>query len=841
MSKMPQKDDQEKRFSSLLSENSKLIEHLLKAFIDTSDKLLLIVQENRIAYINPKSTRTLGFTQKDLQRKSIDELFIANPKTVLSNHLAIAISSRGGKGNHMLLKAVSRSGVGVWYKPRFRKCTWKGVSSILMALSPQDTSPVVTSGSIVTDQKTTNALRGSNLSIWEQDLLTGDTFVDPEYFAQLGYKPHEFKPSSESWIRTIHPEYRARFTDAEHRVRKGELSSIEFEYPALTRDGNPRWTKCVGRIVEWSSEGHPVKIAGVNMVIDEKKRAEIDREESFRTLEGLISNTHEGIMIIDEKGVVREWNPAQEKITLVKRSQMVGRYIGDLEASLSGISDGMLNYLRTIRDAYKAIAHTGRKPTPGESFESKLILLNGETRYVQSSLFTVSSKTDAKLVITTTDITDAKLSRIKLEKSDERLRLALNAGNVGVWDVDVVTNERYISPMAFQILGYKPWEIDLNRDTLRKLVHPDDLEHVLQKIDESVNSDGTLDIAFRVLKKSGEYIWIQSKNRFTRDSQGKLGRFTGTITDITFEKKAEIEQIKHHEEVEKSLANHEFLAGVSYILNTNENFEAKSQEVLSRLGEFSQASRIYIILNAPDQRTASIRYQWCNRGVEPYIDYFKDVPLGMILEWTEDRENLYSRDFVNDMPSDLAEIMISRDVKSCIFYPLYAENSLFGYLGIDSCDRPREWDKLERELLRTVSNLLSFSFERQMIHEQQLRDEQYFRKITERLPHIVIDTTLTGRIEFINQTGCMYLGIEESQLKKGVFLKNYFRGNDAIKMNSLRRKLLTGSPIEPLDIEVAAMGKVGKKHTVWVKPKLKAGRLSGFSWIVMLNPNEKAP
>ena len=95
------------------------------------------------------------------------------------------------------------------------------------------------------------------------------------------------------------------------------------------------------------------------MNIDEKKRLEVERDENRKTLEGLIHNIHDGLVIIDQDGVIREWNRAQEKITLIKRSQAIGKYIWDVQVSLSSTTDGLSSYLNNLKEAKITVKGSG--------------------------------------------------------------------------------------------------------------------------------------------------------------------------------------------------------------------------------------------------------------------------------------------------------------------------------------------------------------------------------------------------------------------------------------------------------------------------------------------------
>ena len=389
--------------------------------------------------------------------------------------------------------------------------------------------------------------------------------------------------------------------------------------------------------------------------------------------------------------------------------------------------------------------------------------------------------------------------------------------------------------MFFQLLGYRPWEIEPSHETYTNMIHPDDREETAIKVAKFQREGDSLELVFRIKRKNGDYIWIHSKNKVQRNAVGKILRITGTLSDITYQKEVEMEHIRHHEELLRNLALNELLSETSYILNTNENFVTKINEVLVKLGLFTNVSRVYIFENSPDQKTTSNTFEWCNEGVESQKENLQQVPLDMILEWIEGKEYYYSKDLLSDMPSDLAEMMISQGIQSCLIFPIQVEYNLQGFIGFDECNFPKEWDRMEVELLKTIANLISFSYEREKTHTQLVRNENRFRELTDMLPHIIFEVSLTGRLEFLNQTGCTYFNITKEDVAKGIMLRNLFPETELFLMGVLRDRQMRKDCSESVKLEAKPINGNGKVLQIWATPKCLNSRLTGFSGIALLD------
>jgi PAS domain S-box-containing protein len=128
-------------------------------------------------------------------------------------------------------------------------------------------------------------------------------------------------------------------------------------------------------------------------------------------------------------------------------------------------------------------------------------------------------------------------------QSEERLQLALEASDLGLWDWNILSGEIYRDWRWKLMLGYEADELDDSMPAFQELVHPEDRQMVKIALDEYLG--GVNDVyhaEFRMGSKSGEWIWIQSRGRIVeRNQNGKPVRITGTHKDITKKKYAEQE------------------------------------------------------------------------------------------------------------------------------------------------------------------------------------------------------------------------------------------------------------------------------------------------------------
>ncbi len=117
--------------------------------------------------------------------------------------------------------------------------------------------------------------------------------------------------------------------------------------------------------------------------------------------------------------------------------------------------------------------------------------------------------------------------------SEERLRLALEAGRMGVWDWTIATGAVTWSEHLEQIHGLPPGSFPGTFEGFLSIVHPEDRERVQQAIAQSLASGRGYDIEFRSLRPDGSVHWMATKGAVVHDVHGRALRMIGVSMDVT--------------------------------------------------------------------------------------------------------------------------------------------------------------------------------------------------------------------------------------------------------------------------------------------------------------------
>lgn len=138
------------------------------------------------------------------------------------------------------------------------------------------------------------------------------------------------------------------------------------------------------------------------------------------------------------------------------------------------------------------------------------------------------------------DVTERKLAEKELLQSRQRYKLATNAGQVGVWDWNLETNELYLDSCLRALFGHEPSDSCNYIADWAKFVHPDDVILIQKKIDEHFQGRNPFfEATHRAIHKNGSVHWMHARGTAIYDSDGKPVRVVGTSNDITRRKLAQ--------------------------------------------------------------------------------------------------------------------------------------------------------------------------------------------------------------------------------------------------------------------------------------------------------------
>ena len=239
------------------------------------------------------------------------------------------------------------------------------------------------------------------------------------------------------------------------------------------------------------------------------------------------------IIVLDNKGRIRSFNQACEKLSGYTLDEVVGKCPWDI---LLPSEDAETSR----KDTFDALIKL-RGASTGQ-YTNVWVAKNGQKRFLDwsDSLLYDADGNVEYLVSVGVDAAERQRVELKLEENERRLRLAERGSQDGLWDWNIATNEYYFSPRFKELLGYSSDDASLTRfDDFWSRTHPEDRMNALSQMNINIQNGEPYSIEFRLKVKSGKYRWFLSKGDTTLDDAGRPLHMAGSISDITDRKYAE--------------------------------------------------------------------------------------------------------------------------------------------------------------------------------------------------------------------------------------------------------------------------------------------------------------
>ena len=255
------------------------------------------------------------------------------------------------------------------------------------------------------------AVEGANLGVWDWDMTTDAVEFNEQWAEMLGHSVSEIEPHLDAWERRVHPDDLPAVEAALDAHIEDETPLYDTEHRMRTAEGDWKWIRDVGRVVDRGGDGEPRRAVGIHIDIDDRKR----RERQLQLFRKAVEQTAHAVYVTDADGTIEYVNPAFEDVTGYPEQEALG---SDPHILQSGEYD---------EDYYEAFWET---ITDGERWRKEMIDrdADGERIVLEQSIAPI---TDAdgdpeKFVAVAQDVTERKEAERDLERAREELRQVID-------------------------------------------------------------------------------------------------------------------------------------------------------------------------------------------------------------------------------------------------------------------------------------------------------------------------------------------------------------------------------------------------------------------------------
>lgn len=493
------------------------------------------------------------------------------------------------------------------------------------------------------------------------------------------------------------------------------------------------------------------------------------------------------LIVVDPAGIVQEVVPTRPVLRDLIPPDAVGHSVYEILPHREGamaLREGIAQVLRT--GAVLTVEHA--------------TTLGGKEIWFEARLSRLLDKAGRPtgVLLAARDITESRRALRALEESEARYRSLVEQSNDAIYLL-VGRRFRFVNRRFQELLGVTAEEATAPDFDFMELVAPES-RPIIEERGRRIQSGEPVPLRyeFTARRRDGQKIELEASVSYI-PYEGEIAT-QGILRDITARKRAE-EGLRRRERYLTCLSS------VAGALLQAEDPKTVLPDVLARLGEAAEVSRVYLFENYVDAdgclRTSQ-RFEWCAPGVEPQIENpalqgFPPIE-GGFQRWVD----VLSRGEVivgnvADFPEPERPILEAQGIVSILVLPLRVRGNLYGFIGFDVCGHARQWEEAEIALLATAANDIAQAIERSQTVAALAESEDRYRKLIDLMPDGVA-VHQDGRLRMINRAGAALLGYEDPRELLGRPVLEFVHPDDREKAQERIRAMLTeGRRAPPLE------------------------------------------
>jgi PAS domain S-box-containing protein len=252
------------------------------------------------------------------------------------------------------------------------------------------------------ERRFTYAMEATNDGLWDWDVSTGKVFYSPHWFSMLGYTDKELPSNYNTWRLLLHPD------DLEYSTNVIQTNieldqPFELEFRLKTKDGGWLWVLSRGKVVEWASEGKPLRVVGTHVDISQRKQREVQIKELQQYLSSIINSMPSVLIGVDSALNVTLWNSTAVEQTGIPVKGALGNPLKEVFPRLENDSElinlamqtglSQQDNLRTYyKDSFEGYENLTIYPLKTKELEGAVIQLDDVTDKIQMEEMLIQSE-----------------------------------------------------------------------------------------------------------------------------------------------------------------------------------------------------------------------------------------------------------------------------------------------------------------------------------------------------------------------------------------------------------------------------------------------------------------
>ena len=268
----------------------------LQALFDkTPDSIVVHDESGRVIDVNDRAAQSLGYSQAELVGMQVSAFEVGLSVSELQTHWkAMEVGETIRTDGSHERKDGSRFPVEV----RVTKLEVDGEPRYL-ALARDMTEQRERQQEVETlKERLQLAVEGAGVGVWDWNMQTDAVEFNEQWATMLGYSPDEIDPHLDTWKDKTHPEDIGTVFEALEAHTQGETEYYDTDHRMQTADGDWKWIRTLGKIVDRDADGEPLRAVGLHIDVDEQKQQEKALTELRTRFETFAQTVNEAFFLL---------------------------------------------------------------------------------------------------------------------------------------------------------------------------------------------------------------------------------------------------------------------------------------------------------------------------------------------------------------------------------------------------------------------------------------------------------------------------------------------------------------------------------------------------------------
>ena len=258
----------EKSLTSALAEQ--------QLIFDTAAVGIAFVSQRTVVKCNRRFAEILGYTREEIAGQPTQVWFRSDEDFMQAGSRAYAHFAKGENYSAELLLR-KKDGTQIWVFTDSRAIdAAEPQAGIIIGIGDITERKLAEAALRQTKERLDLAMQSSAISIWEWDARRGTIYLDAALAQMTGDEPHERYLTLDEMVPLVHPDDVDAVRQAQTDCIKGLRPLYRIEHRLKTASGDWVWVLSRGRVVEHADDGSALRMAGTNVDITQRKRAEVE-------------------------------------------------------------------------------------------------------------------------------------------------------------------------------------------------------------------------------------------------------------------------------------------------------------------------------------------------------------------------------------------------------------------------------------------------------------------------------------------------------------------------------------------------------------------------------------